>query len=370
MMNRPSVRGTAVLAFVAVAGCDAFLGLDDKQFGTTTTTTGGSGGTTISSGGGGATSCGGMTTSSGGGGTTSSGGGGTTTSSGGGGTTTSSGGTAGSTGGTGGAPCGPGYDLLHADDEFNFTPCPPDSVQSLESRGWLFTWREEPYPPLPTYPGIMIANNQLQFGCPPDLDWWDGLKGALMYREIDGDFLVVTDVRLHKHDSQAIPDDEEAGAGIMARHPDSAQSEQDHQIWVGIDRGVSHEGGGSLYQTIHGSWMHNDANQATKMSIVQAAGGAVGKLALCRFGNTFRAFSKEDIGGSVWVEQTSTLAGFEESQPMMPTKIQVGLWLYAYNRGAAPANPDPIIADFDYVHQFDPGSNPQIDKCDPAGFGE
>ena len=37
---------------------------------------------------------------------------------------------------------------------------------------------------------------------------------------------------------------------------------------------------------------------------------------------------------------------------------------------AVPANPDPIIADFDYVHQFDPGSNPQIDKCDPAGFGE
>ena len=333
-----TVLGSTIVAVAVMtsAGCSGLLGLEDKLFEEPT-------------GGGGAGGSGGATTTTGSGGTT------TTATAGGGGTTTTE-----TAGGAGGGSTDP------LDDEFDFEAGADTVQQTLASRGWSFTWREptkEPYPEFGQpdvfpYPNMGVTDDQLVFALTKTFYWVGAKKGVLMYKKISGDFLVVTDVLVkdHAEPTPGIPQDEQAGAGIMVRDPASSAFASGGQSWMSIDRsgklGVSY---------VHGTWARDGGFESLGATAAQG-----GKLALCRVGTKFQFYSKD--AAKPWDEREELL----DNLPMdyeLPDEVQVGLFMYSYNfdevAGMDLPTPNGVKGAFQYVRQHDPQGS-----CNPADHGE
>ncbi|MBK8251337.1 MAG: hypothetical protein IPK82_01545 [Polyangiaceae bacterium] len=335
-------RTPLLLAFVCgfgLTGCAELLGLNDKDF-----SGDGGGGTT------------GSTTQSGGMGGSSTSSTGTTLSGG----TTSSGGSGG-TGAVGGAqPCGAPVDITRLQDEFNFAPC-GDATPSLESRGWHFARKEETYPPTAAYAGTQLTGMELEISLEDTLYWSFGEKGQLMYKELSGDFLVVTEVNVTDHPKLGLPGDLQSGAGIMVRAPFSSLSQVGNQLWAALDLGQN-----SLPDTppygpqLHISWQ-NPVNNADCKSDRISISAPQGKIAVCRQAGALSFWYFEN--GS-WVEKTGTTYGdFDEAS--LPTLAQVGLFAYSANGGGVLVSPKGVVGAFKYVHQYD-----LTNGCDPYDYGE
>lgn len=329
-----------LLAFLVcslgLTGCAELLGLNEKDF------TGDGGGGTA-----------GSTTESGGTGGSSTSSGDTTVSGG----TTNSGGS----GGTGGAqPCGGSVDVTRLDDEFNFAAC-GEATPSLESRGWRFARKEETYPVNTPFAGTLLTGTELEISLEDTLYWSYGEKGQLIYKELEGDFLVVTEVKVTDHPKTGLPDDIQSGGGIMVRAPFSSLSVSGNQLWAALDLG--HNG---LLDTpplgphLHISWQNPDVDsdcKSDRMSIVAPQG----KIAVCRQAGALSFWYLEN--GS-WVEKTGpNYGGFDEAS--LPTVAQVGLFAYAANAGGVLISPKGVVASFKYVHQYD-----LTNGCDPQVYGE
>lgn len=325
-----------VVVAMASAGCSGLLGLDDKLF-DDSTGGGGTGGQVTSSTGG----AGGTTTD------TAGGGGSTTTNAAGG-------------GGTGGGALDP------LDDELDFEATGDQTPSALADRGWLFTWREptkEGYPEFGPpddfpYPDMDVTGGQLQFSLKSTFYWVNQRKGLLMYKQISGDFLVVADVLVsdHAQPTPGIPQDEQAGAGLMVRDPASSAFASGGQSWLAIDRsgrfGVSY---------VHASW----GRGAMDSSVGEPALPG-GKIAICRTGDDFQVWSRD--GGSAWVPRSALLDTLPEDFNL-PDEVQVGFFVYAYNfdvgTGVDLMTPDGVKGTFQYIRQYDASRG-----CNPTLHGE
>lgn len=316
--------GLAFAAFLAT-GCSGILGFDDKTFD-------GSGGTTTST----------STGATGGGGTGTGGTGGKSTGG------TGGGGAGG--GGTGGTS-GNGGATATLDDEFDFDPAgAPDDA--LKARGWRFTRQEEPYPAAAPFPGVFVESGLLQVALADTFYWFSGNKGFLMYKELTGDFLVVADVAAKKLDIKAgIPEDMQSGAGILARDPAGAAFSTDYQHWLAVDRGGND---GVLH--VHGTWVGPLGSASQPANTAQQQG----KVAMCRVGDQFTIWSKEE---GTWQPRTSLLK--PDLVDVLPATLQVGV--FAYAGGSSPQDPTPagVLGEIDFVHQYAPAGS-----CDPGDHGE
>lgn len=332
-------RSAALLVFYGAlsAGCAGLLGLDDKKF--EGEGGGGDGGTTTASTGGGGAG-GGVTggTGTGGGGT---GGGGT------GGTGTGGGGT----GGTGG--CAPLDPIGGLDDEFDFATCgSPDTA--LGQRGWRFVTQEEPqkYANVDQYPGVFVEQEKLMVAIPDTLYWSNGKQGFLMYKEVTGDFLIVTKAKTTVLMGEDIPLDQQVGAGILVRDPFDLGLVTGGRRWIAADRGAN-----AGFLKIHGT----RSNDLLQQSVSNPADTMVkdGGVAVCRIDNNFSIWFEEPAG---WVNRTDLLAtallqGFSD-------QVQVGL--FAYRGNDTQVNVDPgVQGTFEFVHHHPPNG-----ECDPGVHGE
>ena len=334
MIKRWPVGGALLSLLAASAGCDAFLGLDDKPFETTTITlTGGAGGTTDTAGAGGGT--GGRGGVGGGGG---SGMGGTVT-----------GGSGGGIGGTGGElACLAGADHDRVTDEFNFPLCPgADAADTLKARGFHLGWQDEMYP-LPNI-GLSVGQGKMRLFVMESVYWFNGEVGPSIVKPITGDFLIVADVSLSKAIDSTLPPSNQAGAGILVRDPASAGVPLER--WISVDRGSN---GGA--ERVHGTWS-NGAGMASQKSVI-APGEATGKIALCRQAGAFHAYTKS---GDTWIPQDALIIGY----PTMPDAVQAGMFLYAYDDPKI-SLPEGVSGNFDSIHQYDLMN----DSCHPGTYFE
>lgn len=335
MIKRWPVGGALLSLLAASAGCDSFLGLDDKPFETTTITlTGGTGGATSTAGAGGGT---GGSGGVGGGGGSGMGG-------------TVAGGSGGGIGGTGGElACLAGAELDRVTDELDFPLCPgdPDAATTLKKRGFHLGWQDEMYP-LPNI-GLSVGQGKMRLSVMESVYWFNGEVGPSIVKPITGDFLIVADVSLSKSIDSTLPACSQAGAGILVRDPASAKDPLER--WISVDRGSN---GGA--ERVHGTWS-NGAGMASQESVI-APGEATGKVALCRKGGVFHAYTKT---GNTWIIQDALIAGY----PTMPDEVQAGMFLYAYDDPKI-SIPAGVTGTFDLIHQHDIVN----DSCDPAIYFE
>lgn len=309
MMKMRSLAALGICGALSV-GCRGLLGLDDEKF----QGTGGAGGeTTTMAGGGGA------------GGEAIAGGG---------------------PGGTGGAACAGQQEIPTLDDDFDFPTCGMPDV-ALAKRGWHFTVQEEPsqYPDIKTYPSVSVEDGRFLVVVPDTFYWSGAQQGFLMYKPVQGDFLVVAQVKSTLPMSEETPPDDQAGAGILVRDMPSGFPDR----WIAADRGSA---GGSLF--LHGTRSNKNGQSASEAAPTTVKEGAI---AVCRLGGQFQIWFDEPGG---WVERPDLLPqalieGFSET-------VQVGLFAYDYN---APDMGDGagVQGTFEYVHQFVPSGG-----CDPTSY--
>lgn len=310
---KTEVRAALLICGALSLGCRGLLGLDDKEFE-------GNGGTA------------GASTSS-----SSSGG--------------SGGGSTGGSAGTGGSGGAMADDPL--DDDFNFDPA-GNSVAALEQRGWRFTWRDaqmmggEKYPPTFIPPSVAVDSGYATFGMDVPSSWADQKKGMLMYKEIQGDFLVIAHATFQEKSAGSVST--QAGAGIMARDVESANSlPVGDQRWVSVDRGWT---GGQI--KIHGSWIEPGKVAVATMASTDVVSSA-GPIALCRQNGQFQIWS---FDGDKWVPRTNLL---EAGVPEILTTVQVGLFVYAADLQFGPGK--GVLGLFDYIEQHELNGS-----CDPSKY--
>ena len=329
--------GAALLFFWGALslGCAGLLGLDDRKF--------------EGEGGGGA---GGTTGGTGGGGEGGTAGG------------TGGGGEGGTTGGTGGA-CDDGASTPLVDDTFDFDAC-SEPVAALTNRGWTYTRAApamggEEYPMSTPYPAVKVDGARFVLELATTLYWSFGKKGALLYKEIDGDFLVVTTLSIENKKDGGLPTDDQTGAGIMVRHPDGSKSIENDQTWIAFHLGtdsMEHPGLG----TIHASWSEPGSMGSADVSVTNVGSlgpgsKPEGRIALCRKDGQFSLWLEE--GPNNWVEKTAHMPpGAPEAD--LGASVQVGLFAYSYNNDLGPS-PDGVVAAFEQVQQLDPA----VKGCDP-----
>jgi hypothetical protein len=285
--------GAAILFALGLSsGCDGLLGLGDKKFEDPP----GSGGGTASSGGGGGTG-------------------------------------GGDSGGAGGAA----DPLKELSDDFDYEVMGTDAIS--KAHGWEFAHVVEGYA-VPAGPNFVVGVGGLEKGklavkIRETFHWIKPQKGFLMYRVIEGDFLVETDVYA-KSATDQIKDvtDANTAAGLMVRKPPTGGEE----TWASLDRGKQTSASGSgVTITSKGASTNNSLSGTTS-----------GRLAICRFGGKLHFLRNDDLGAG-W----EPVKELDETQaaPYAGT-VQVGALAYEYN----PMPDKGLLAFFDYLHFSTPHS--------------
>lgn len=326
-------RGAALLVIGSVLslGCAGLLGLDDRKFGE-----GGGGQGAAESGGGGAGAEGGA------------------------------GGAGAGGAGTGGAACDNGSKTALVDDTFDFVPC-GEPVQALTDRGWTYSRATAPlggeqYPAGAPYPGVLLDGERLVLELAKTFFWSAGNKGALVYKEIAGDFLVVADVSLANKKDGGLPADAQAGVGLLVRRPDGKLSPFNDQTWIAYHLGAD-SSSGTPTPVLLGSWSapngtpgENDVS-LTGNPAASAVPAPAGKIAICRKAGQYSLWFED--GAGAWSDRTQDLP---PNPPVasLTGPVQVGLFAYSYN--TMPDSPKGVVATFERVHQFDPSAK----GCDPT----
>jgi hypothetical protein len=263
---------------------------------------------------------------------------------------------AGGSGGTTSSACedGPHSDLVS--DDFEAAPC-DKPLAALNARGWHSARNEEDYPVNTPYAGINLQNGKLLLSFEKTLYWFNGLKGELIYKEIKGDFLIVTDVQVSDKEGD-FPTDSGAGAGIMVRKPVNPAMEANGQRWLAFHLGV--DAGYPNMPTRYATWTYPDMSNPEIEPFGEASMLPEGQIALCRKGGVFSLWHQ--IAGGEWVEWMKTPpASWDEAA--MPDAVQVGLFAYSYN-GADPS-PNGVLAGFRNVWQYVPDPNCNPDTAAP-----
>ncbi|MDC0667366.1 hypothetical protein [Nannocystis radixulma] len=249
---------------------------------------------------------------------------------------------------------GPAPDELAAlDDEF-------DDPASLA--GWQTFSRAEGWPDrvkqidvATTQPGHLTLVPSTSF-------WLYDHHAPLLFREVTGDFMVTTRVRVTGAATE-VPGRKYSLAGLMARapHPEGSSGwrpGQEH--WIFITTGT---GDGDVPQI-------ETKNTVRSVSRLQLSPGKTGwvELRLVRRGTTFLLLRRFE--GEPWV------LARREDKPDMPATLQVGLIGYtdwnssrgyfifhrvrAYNRRALDGGKPDLVARFDWIRFRRPSPAPAV----------
>ena len=167
--------------------------------------------------------------------------------------------------------------------------------------------------------------------------WFETSRGVLLYKLVEGDFVVQTHVNAgNTADRNLAPQTPFNSAGLMARNPASASGPENYVMYnVGFQRddvGVATEA------------------KDTRDSVSELTfrnGFHSGVLVICRIGQTFEMWRRLDDEAN-WI-QTNTF-----DRPDLPTTLQVGIVVNGFEP------PVTITAEFDYVRFAAAGS---LDDC-------
>lgn len=162
--------------------------------------------------------------------------------------------------------------------------------------------------------------------------WYESGKAPLIFKLIDGNFSVETEV-LTQGISTPAPSSDFNSAGLMARDPASLTTTENH-IMVNVGRqndSITQSMGTEVKTTINGS---------SRLEL--QAGTQNAKLILCRVGTLFHTF-RQLPGEPGWTQITTF------DHPQMPAVLQVGMVANAY------AGAD-LRATFNYIRMTVPDS--------------
>jgi len=258
--------------------------------------------------------------------------------------------------------------LAVLNDEFNNAATLTEWARLHQAEGWyadqLEIWDIDS-----TQPGRMVL-------IPHTSTWFQDYKGALAYKNVSGDFAVTVRVQATDRDTtddNEIPESSLGGpfslAGIMVRTPRGITNPLqwtaggENYVFISIGNGNSPVANPSFQFE-----EKTTANSASNLNLLNTASGAA-RLQIARIGNFIITLYQAD-GGDWAVFRRHNRAD-------MPDLLQVGMVAYTeWNRAndfspfnhnstviTESANPD-LIADFDYIHFFEPTLPPELTGLD------
>lgn len=204
---------------------------------------------------------------------------------------------------------------------------------------------------------------------PTESNWCDQALGAFIYREVTGDFVAETHVRVtHRLFPGEPPTRNDQIAGLLARDPNSQETTEN---WVGVQLG-------NIWTTFPGTACQLACTvNSSSESQLYPTDSTEGIVRLCRVGNDVFAYWRSDPQIE-WVPLTFANGETRLHRPDLPATLQVGL---ACGSGPGPTDPatDPysgandqgsgiirkiplgsgrpeIQAEFDYFHLAVPRS--------------
>ena len=197
---------------------------------------------------------------------------------------------------------------------------------------------------------------------PPAVGWFQDVKGPYIYKEVTGDFVAWTHVRVGTPaDMNAAPAGEFVAGGFVIRTPGS--SSPGNEAWMMVNIGRQSMPSYPMAGEVKTTYPNGGGSQSTLF--LSDVGGLHGRIAVCRIGAQFYFFRDVDGVDSGWVQYThdannvwldnANLApdyddGFVRDD--MPGTLQVGLIVNSDFNQSAPA---PRV-DYDYVRFATPAS--------------
>ena len=219
-------------------------------------------------------------------------------------------------------------------DEFNTTEL--DASWNLFNTQYYQT-------PVPVVDGKMVMNLD-DVTCNRTCVWWVDQNAGLIYKNVTGNFEVVTAVyaKQKSNPSQDI-DHWTQLAGLIARDPASNSSGLENYVF---------NVAGIRFDNASIELKSTTNNSSTIRAYTDNMTGTAAEVRMVREGALFSLYSRP-IGGDNWIFRDSF------SRPDLPETLQVGLIAYVFE-----AYPGNLQAQFDYIRfkeVDDPLSNPNHD---------
>ncbi|QDT91991.1 hypothetical protein [Gimesia algae] len=194
-----------------------------------------------------------------------------------------------------------------------------------------------------TKPGWMVM-------IPYSSTWYKDYRGVLVYKEIRGDFVVTSNIRVARRNGDGAPRSNYSLAGLMIRTPRNVTPQTwkpGGENYIFLSLGAANRPGSFQFE------VKTTLNSRSTLAVTNA-GTPAAMIQIARMGNDF-ILLKKTPDGSWNVHQ-------RYRRPDMPEQLQVGLTVYTdyttASRLKAPqqntqvirnGRPD-LVAGFDYVH--------------------
>ena len=167
--------------------------------------------------------------------------------------------------------------------------------------------------------------------------WYNDGMGPMLYKMVEGDFMVETNVVTHRPGSRnQAPNAHYNSAGLIVRDPASSYGQQN---WVVVNVGRQDPFTGSEIKTTVNSRSHLELQP----------GNHSGKVRLARIGSTIYGLRKLN-GESEW----TLIRTFDRND--LPSRVQVGLMCNGWTGNA------DLVAEYDYVRFSVPESADDLTK--------
>lgn len=219
------------------------------------------------------------------------------------------------------AGCGPIVAMDISVSQKGTSPVPPASANLSDEfdavgkpKGWKFVHETEPLGNSPIAVCEVKESGWLTL-MPRTSTWYRDYRGALMYKEVTGDFSVTTHMRVSGRGGNRPPQSQFSLAGLMVRTPRAVNA----QNWTPGRENYLFFSIGSADQT--GTWQHEaktTTNSDSQLRTWPIRGGEA-VMRITRRGSEFTLATQE--GGS-WQVQG------RYQRPDMPQTIQVGICTY------------------------------------------
>lgn len=204
------------------------------------------------------------------------------------------------------------------------TPCPMGLGDELNDPCTLSQWELGPGTQVDTWDIDTTTPGHLTVTPGRGL-WNDNAKAWLVFKEVVGDFVVVTHVTVEGLEGAGTePSAPFNSAGLMARRPPLPGN--DAESWVMFDLGRQQ----SFFGTEAKTTIEGDS------SLYLSSGAGAGRLSLCRVGEKIFLSRNLDADGDAWT-RTQTFVRSD-----LPVTLQVGMVANAYDQA-------DLKATFDYV---------------------
>jgi len=250
----------------------------------------------------------------------------------------------------------PSDPLAALSDEF-------DDALSLDD--WTIRWEAEGGPgPMGSFDVAQTTGGRMTIDpiAPPARGWFQDDKGPYIYKEISGDFVAWTHIRVGTPaDINAAPEGEFAAGGFVIRPPGSSSPGNEAWMMHNIGRQAipAFPTASEVKSTFPG------ANGSRSSLFLTDVGGLQGQLAVCRLGSQFYFFHRIDgvdadwvqethDASNIWLDNANLAPNFDDgfNRPDMPSTLQVGIMVNSDFNQVAPA---PRV-DVDYVRFATPSS--------------